>query len=123
MKKGKNIMKNKNVMKNKKATNKNMQKKAMRDQKKKALARSKKAAVDLKKKAPQRQKDEKNLKRAAAGDPKRKPRTWTMLKGPLMPDVSLMPEEEYFKTFQLTCMIIPPRTSSSAKRTVVGVVP
>ena len=119
------MKKGKNVMKNKKATNKNIQKKAMRDKKKKALARSKKAAVDLKKKAPRRQKDEKNLKRAAAGDPKRKPRTWTMLKGPLMPDVSLMPEdsEEYYKTFQLTCMIIPPRTGSAAKRIVVGVVP
>ena len=98
MKKGKNVMKNK--------TKKNIQKKAMKDKKKKA-------------------KDKKNLERAAAGDPKRKPRTWTMLKGPLMPDVSLMPEdsEEYYKTFQLTCMIIPPRTGSAAKRIVVGVVP
>ena len=113
------MKKSKNVMKNKKATNKNIQKKAMRDKKKKALARSKKAAVDLKKKAPRRLKDKKNLKKAAAGDPKRKkkgPRT-PILKGPLMPDASLMPEEEYFQTFQLTCMVIP------HGRIVVGVVP
>ena len=60
------MKKGKNVMKNKKATNKNIQKKAMRDKKKKALARLKKAAVDLKKKAPRRLKDKKNLKKAAA---------------------------------------------------------
>ena len=110
-------------MKNKKATNKNIQKKAMRDKKKKALARSKKAAVDLKKKAPRRLKDKKNLKRPAAGDPERKkkgPRT-PILKGPLLPDVSLTPEEEYYKPFKLNCMLIPPRFSSSRKRIVVGV--
>jgi len=116
------MKKGKNVMKNKKATNKNIQKKAMRDKKKKALARLKKAAVDLKKKAPRHLKDKKNLKRPAAGDPERKkkgPRT-PILKGPSLPDVSLTPEEDYFKPFQLTCMVIPPKTSSSAKRLVVG---
>jgi hypothetical protein len=117
------MKKGKNVMKNKKATSKNIQKKAMRrDKKKKALARLKKAAVDLKKKAPRHLKDKKNLKRPAAGDPERKkkgPRT-PILKGPSLPDVSLTPEEDYFKPFQLTCMVIPPKTSSSAKRLVVG---
>ena len=118
------MKKGKNVMKNKKATNKNIQKKAMRDKKKKALARLKKAAVDLKKKAPRHLKDKKNLKRPAAGDPERKkkgPRT-PILKGPSLPDVSLTPEEDYFKPFQLTCMVIPPKASSSANRLVVGVV-
>ena len=113
------MKKGKNVMKNKKATNKNIQKKAMRDKKKKALARLKKAAVDLKKKAPRRLKDKKNLKKAAAGDPKRKkkgPRT-KILEGPWMPDASMMPKEEHFKMFQLSCMIVPPG------RIVVGVAP
>jgi len=117
------MKKGKNVMKNKKATNKNIQKKAMRDKKKKALARSKKAAVDLKKKAPRRQKDEKNLKRAAAGDPERKkrgPKT-LFLKGSLLPDVSLTPREGYFKPFHLTCMIIPPLSSSLTKKNSLAV--
>jgi hypothetical protein len=50
-----------------------------------------------------------------------RPRT-SILKGPLMPDASLMPEEDYFKPFQLTCMVIPPKASSSANRLVVGVI-
>ena len=33
-----------------------------------------------------------------------------ILKGLLMPDVSLTPEEDYYKPFQLTCMVIPPGT-------------
>ena len=117
------MKKGKNVMKNKKATNKNIQKKAMRDKKKKPLARSKKAAVDLKKKAPQRQKDEKNLKRAAAGDPERKkrgPKT-LFLKGSLLPDVWLAPPDGYFTPFKLTCMIIPPLSSSSDKKISLAV--
>jgi hypothetical protein len=118
------MKKGKNVMKNKKATSKNIQKKAMRDKKKKALARLKKAAVDLKKKAPRHLKDKKNLKRPAAGDPERKkkgPRT-PILKGPLLPDVSATAGEGYYKLFKLTCMIVPPQSSSSRKRIVVGVV-
>jgi hypothetical protein len=116
------MKKGKNVMKNKKATSKNIQKKAMRDKKKKALARLKKAAVDLKKKAPRHLKDKKNLKRPAAGDPERKkkgPRT-PILKGPLLPDVSVTAGEGYYKLFKLTCMIVPPQSSSSRKRIVVG---
>jgi hypothetical protein len=133
------MKKGKNVMKNKKATNKNIQKKAMKDKKKKALARLKmprtvddvealleadSKAQKLKKKAPRHLKDKKNLKRPAAGDPERKmkgPRT-PILKGPVLPDVSLTPEEGYYKLFKLTCAIIPPRSSSSRKRIVVGVI-
>jgi len=116
------MKKGKNVMKNKKATNKNIQKKAMRDKKKKALARLKKAAVDLKKKAPRHLKDKKNLKRPAAGDTERKmkgPRT-PILKGPLCPDVSVTAGEGYYKLFKVTCMIVPPRYGSSRSRIVVG---
>ena len=118
------MKKGKNVMKNKKATNKNIQKKAMKDKKKKeALARLKKAAVDVKKKAPRHLKDKKNLKRPAAGDPERKkkgPRT-RILKGPLLPDVSRIAGEGYYKLFKLTCMIFPPHWGcSSRKRIVVG---
>ena len=120
------MKKGKNVMKNKKATNKNIQKKAMRDKKKKALARLKKAAVDLKKKAPRHLKDKKNLKRPAAGDPERKkkgPRT-RILKGPLLPDVSRIAGEGYYKLFELTCMIFPPHWGCpSRKRIVVGADP
>ena len=120
------MKKGKNVMKNKKATSKNIQKKAMRDKKKKALARLKKAAVDLKKKAPRHLKDKKNLKRPAAGDPERKkkgPRT-RILKGPLLPDVSVTAGEGYYKLFKLTCMIFPPHWGcSSRKRIVVGADP
>ena len=122
------MKKGKNVMKNKKATNKNIQKKAMRDKKKKALARLKKAAVDVKKKAPRHLKDKKNLKRPAAGDPERKkkgPRT-RILKGPLLPDVSrIAGEEGYYKLFKLTCMIFPPLAgqADSRKRIVVGADP
>ena len=122
-------------MKNKKATNKNIQKKAMRGEKKKAPPRSKdkgkvtnksiqkKAVRDLKKKAPPRliQKDKKNLEMATKSSSvmkgrKKGPRT-PMLKGPLMPDATLMPETEYYQTFQLTCIIIP------LGRTVIGVMP
>jgi hypothetical protein len=156
------MKKGKNVMKNKKATNKNIQKKAMKDKKKKALARlkmprtvddvealleadkKKKAlarlkmprtvddvealleadskAQKLKKKAPRHLKDKKNLKRPAAGDPERKmkgPRT-PILKGPCFPDVSVTAGEGYYKLFKLTCMIVPPQSSSSRKRIVVG---
>ena len=121
------MKKGKNVMKNKKATNKNIQKKAMRDKKKKALARLKKAAVDVKKKAPRHLKDKKNLKRPAAGDPERKkkgPRT-RILKGPLLPDVSRIAGEGYYKLFKLTCMIFPPLAgqADSRKRIVVGADP
>jgi hypothetical protein len=109
---------------NKKATNKNIQKKAMKDKKKKALGRLKKAAVDLKKKAPRHVKDKKNLKRPAAGDPeqasKKGPRT-PILKGPLFPDVSVTAGEGYYKLFKVTCMIVPPRQGSSRRRIVVGV--
>ena len=114
---------------NKKATNKNIQKKAMRDKKKKALARliRKKAAVDLKKKAPRHLKD----KRPAAGDPrlwrcedpeqasKKGPRT-PILKGPFLPNVSVTAGEGYCKLFKVTCMIVPPRQGSSRSRIVVG---
>ena len=109
---------------NKKATNKNIQKKAMKDKKKKALGRLKKAAVDLKKKAPRHVKDKKNLKRPAAGDPeqasKKGPRT-PILKGPFLPDVSVCAGEGYCKLFKVTCMIVPPRQGSSRRRIVVGV--
>ena len=45
-----------------------------------------------------------------------------ILKGPLMPDASLVPPEDIFKPFQLTCTVIPPKARSSANRLVVGVV-
>ena len=109
-----------------KATNKNIQKKAMKEKRKKALGRLKKAAVDLKKKAPRHVKDKKNLKRPASlpGDPeqasKKGPRT-PILKGPLCPDVSVAAGEGYFKPFKVTCMIIPPRQGSLRRIIVVGV--
>ena len=108
------MKKGKNVMKNKRATNKNIQNKA-------------RSLSDVKTKAPPRLKDPKNLERATeiskkmkmkmlTKGKKRGPRT-PMLKGPLMPDGTLVPETEWYQTFQLTCMIIPPG------RLVVGVVP
>jgi len=39
-----------------------------------------------------------------------------------MPDASLTPEEDYFKLFQLACMVIPPKKEGAANRIVVGVV-
>ena len=119
-------------MKNKKATNKNIQKKAMKDKKKKAQGRLKKIPLartvdDVEAKISNlQQKDKKNLKRPAAlpGDPeqasKKGPRT-PILKGPLCPDVSVAAGEGYFKPFKVTCMIIPPRQGSLRRIIVVGV--